>query len=324
MTTLGKYRHLAQSSTAAGHFCILAIDHRENLRADLARHSGGDIGDDDLIAFKRGIIEALLPEASAVLTDPAFGIGVGVAGGYLSGRAGLLAPLEVTDYSVHPSRRQLQMLPGWSVTKIKRVGASGVKLLVFYHPDTPAAETVRAQVAAAVEDCHREDIPLYLEPIAYSPDEAQPLASADLLRILIDAAQTFSALGVDVLKLQFPVNVHHERAESDWRAALRDLDAACGAPWALLSAGVDYDTFRRQAQLACEAGASGVIVGRAVWSDAEHYHGAARAAWLQTVARARMTELADICAAGRDWRERVAAPDTPPDWYMRYGDNAAP
>jgi tagatose-1,6-bisphosphate aldolase len=318
MTTLGKYRHLMQASTAAGHFCILAIDHRENLRADLQKHSGGSIDDATIIAFKRDIIRALLPAASGLLTDPAFGIGSGIVGGYIDGRVGLLSPLEVTDYTLHPSRRSLERLPGWSVRKIKQVGGSGVKLLVFYHPDTPAAATVRAEVAVVVEECRREDIPLYLEPIAYSPDESQVLTNADLLRVLLDAAHTFSAMGVDVLKLQFPVDAKQDTDEGRWRAALRELDAACAVPWALLSAGVDYATFERQARLACKAGASGVIVGRAVWSDAEKYAGAARTAWLESVGRERMGRLAALCAAGQSWQARTPAPVITPDWYAGY------
>jgi len=89
-------------------------------------------------------------------------------------------------------------------------------------------------------------------------------------------------------------------------------------PWALLSAGVDYPTFARQAQLACEAGASGVIVGRAVWSEAVKLHGDERENFLNTIARQRMQELSDICAAtATDWRTKVAKPDTALDWYTR-------
>src|SRR5688572_13445235 len=171
MTTLGKYRHLTQCSTDAGHFCVLAIDHRDNLLAELNKHAGKTLTDAEFIAFKREVIAALAGGASALLSDPAFGFGPGIADGYVTGRLGLLSPLEVTDYGLHPSRRQLTMIPNWSVTRIKRVGAQGVKLIVFYHPGTQAARTVCDQVARVVSDCADEDIPLFLEPIAYSPDE---------------------------------------------------------------------------------------------------------------------------------------------------------
>jgi len=90
-------------------------------------------------------------------------------------------------------------------------------------------------------------------------------------------------------------------------------------PWALLSAGVDYPTFRRQAELACEAGASGVIAGRAIWAEAVALQGEAREAFLAGAARGRMAELAAIVrAAGTSWRDRVPVPDSAFDWYARY------
>ncbi len=322
MTTVGKFRHLMQSSTEAGHFSILAIDHRDNLLEELNRHAPTPLTDADFVAFKQAVIRLLAPEASAVLTDPVYGIGPGIADGALSGRLGLLSPLEVTDYSTHPSRRALNFIPGWSVAKIKRIGASGVKLLVYYHPESDTSLTVRDVVSRVVEQCTREDIPLFLEPIAFSPDERRALTSAELRAVVVDSARTFSALGVDILKLQFPLDVKEQPHSDDWRAALAEVDAACTVPWALLSAGVDYDTFYRQSELACAAGASGVIVGRAVWAEATKLQGAARDEFLRTVALRRMSELAALCASSaRDWRTRVTSPDFGLRWYEHYGSD---
>ncbi|MBZ0307911.1 MAG: tagatose-bisphosphate aldolase, partial [Anaerolineae bacterium] len=78
-------------------------------------------------------------------------------------------------------------------------------------------------------------------------------------------------------------------------------------PWTLLSAGVDYPTFRRQTEFACRAGASGVIVGRAVWAEAVRLQGEARDHFLSHEAAARIRELGELCAAyGTDWRQKVS------------------
>ena len=120
--------------------------------------------------------------------------------------------------------------------------------------------------------------------------------------------------------MQFPVDAAQSDDEGEWRAACAEVDAACSVPWALLSAGVDYTTFARQAQVACEAGASGVIVGRAVWAEAVSLTGAERGDFLWGEGRARMTELAGICAKyGRPWMERVAPPEGGGRWYETYG-----
>ena len=54
-----------------------------------------------------------------------------------------------------------------------------------------------------------------------------------------------------------------------WREACDELDEASALPWVLLSGGVDETTFEAQVSTACDAGASGVLVGRSVWADAD-------------------------------------------------------
>ncbi|NDJ60442.1 MAG: hypothetical protein GYB67_04910 [Chloroflexi bacterium] len=129
-TSIGTYRHLAQCSTPSGHFAILAVDHRGNLRQQLEKHAAsagaGQVTERTMTAFKQEVTNYLAPYASAVLTDPDYGFGPGIAEGTIGGKLGLLAPLEITDYGVHPSLRALNMIPGWTVGKIKRAGGSGV------------------------------------------------------------------------------------------------------------------------------------------------------------------------------------------------------
>src|SRR5215813_7276242 len=296
MTTPGKYRHLAQCSSPAGHFNILAIDHRGNLLSSLQEHSPKPVTEAEFIDFKRQVMRHLLPWSTAVLTDPEFGFGPGIADGTLLGQVGLLSPLEVTDYTDHPSRRVTNMIEEWSVGKIKRIGGSGVKLLLYYHPEAANAEGQREIVASVSEECDRFDIPFFLEPITYSLDTTKPLPNAELRQIVIEDAGTFSRMGIDVLKTEFPLNVAQEGDESVWATALKELDAACAVPWALLSAGTSYEIFRRQVEQACRAGASGVIAGRAIWSEAIGLQGEARETFLATTARQRMEELSIICS----------------------------
>lgn len=319
MTTLGRYRHLQQCSTPAGHFVILAVDHRGNLQAELNRQRSEPISDADFIAFKAQILKHLTPPASAVLTDPTYGFAPGIAGSYLPANIGLLSPLEVTDYSIHPSRRALKFIPNWSVEKIKRVGAAGVKLLIYYHPAADNLRALQVLVEKVLDDCRRFDIPLFLEPIAYSLDEHTPLHSSQLQEIVIEAGRVFSRMGVDVLKLQFPCDPKDEPNEDVWRTALNQLDSVCMCPWALLSGGVDFATFARQAELACEAGASGVIAGRAIWADAIAMQGKEREIFLATTAKQRLDELRLICSLkARDWRKRVRTPNVPLNWHETY------
>ncbi len=319
MTTTGKFRHLSRTATPAGHFCVMAVDHRTNLREKLDAAAPVPYTDADFMAFKRDVTQALAPHATAVLTDPAFGIGHGVADGTLHGRLGLLAPIEVTDYGRHPSQREVEYIPGWYVEQIKLSGGDGVKMLLPYHPTDGTADEKHAAVQHIVADCARWDIPFFLEPIPYSPDPSVSLPNTDLLEISVGMCQTFTAMGVDVLKLPFPVDANQSRDPGEWAAACEAVDAACGVPWALLSAGVDFATFKAQAEVACKAGASGVIVGRAVWGEAVTHQGAGRAVFLAETAASRMQSLAEVCVAhATPWYGRVTPPDSRIDWYKAY------
>lgn len=320
MTSLGKYRHLMHTATPGGHFVVLAIDHRTNLLDALNKHTAQPLTDAQFVAYKQAIIDALAPFASAVLTDPAYGIGAGVASRAIPGQVGLLAPLEVTDYDLHPSRRAIHYIPDWSVRKIKRCGGDGVKLLLPYHPDADNAADKHAVVRRIVDECGAEDIPFFLEPIAYSLHPARGLATAELRQITLTMARTFSRMGVDVLKLQFPVDPAQESDENAWRAACGAVSQACETvPWALLSAGVDFDTFALQAQTACAAGASGVIVGRAVWNESVSLQGTERHDFIRGACIERIALLANICAQhARPFFTVSAAPHVEPDWYQAY------
>lgn len=320
MTTIGKYRHLSRVANSKGHFIVLAIDHRGNLRTDLKEYAGAEYYDEQFAAYKQQVIGHLSPMASGMLLDPAYGIARAVATGHLSGQQGLLAPLEETDYSLAPGARPLEFLPGWTIPKIKRSGADGVKLLLPFNPEATNADTKRATVEQIIAECARHDIPFFLEPIAHALDESQKLPNDELRRLSVAMAEEFSAMGVDVLKMAFPLDVRQEPDEAVWRDACAELDTACKVPWALLSAGVDFDTFLRQTRIAAEAGSSGVIVGRALWAESVRLQGEERETFLATTARARFEQLNEACAAGPSWTERVSPPDTSFNWYEPYGD----
>jgi tagatose 1,6-diphosphate aldolase len=168
--------------------------------------------------------------------------------------------------------------------------------------------------------CRAEDIPLCLEPLSYSLDPAKKkLASDELRRVVIESARRLVTPGVDVLKAEFPFDVTAESNEAVWAEACAELTAACPAPWVLLSAGVNYETYLRQVAVACRAGASGVAAGRAVWKEATALTDDARVHFLTTTARARMTRLTALCEAlARPWTEVYEAPEVNAEWYASH------
>lgn len=309
----GKYRHLARCAPD-GVFTILAIDHRRNLWESLAQHA--PLTDAGFTDFKQGVIAGAAGEATAILTDPEYGLPAAMLRPGFAQR-GLLLPLEVTDYSLHPGRRAFRPIPGWSVEAIRRAGGDGVKLLLYYHPDAANAATQREVVARTVADCAVHDLPLFLEPIAFSPDPDQPLTGAAFSQVVIESARVFCGMGIDVLKAEYPASPGVDIAAQD--AALAELSAICAAyyvPWALLSAGVTYAEFTAQTRRACASGASGVIAGRALWGEAVALHGAARADFVAGECARRVAELSAICQqSARHWQMLLPAPALVGEWW---------
>jgi len=129
-------------------------------------------------------------------------------------------------------------------------------------------------------------------------------------------------LGPDVLKLEFPVDSNLEPDDAKWAEACESVSRASPCPWAVLSAGVDFDTFARQVEVACKSGASGFIGGRAVWKEGISMPEGEREPWLKKVAAARLARLTEITNQyARPWREYYPdlAKAAPEGWYISYG-----
>jgi tagatose-1,6-bisphosphate aldolase len=99
--------------------------------------------------------------------------------------------------------------------------------------------------------------------------------------VVVETARRLVVPGVDVLKAEFPLDITAEPQERIWAEACSELTAASPVPWVLLSASVDFETFLRMLTVACQSGASGVAVGRAVWQEAAGLTGEKRLAFLR-------------------------------------------
>jgi tagatose-1,6-bisphosphate aldolase len=202
------------------------------------------------------------------------------------------------------------------------MGADAVKLLLYYHPDAENAETQERLLMEVAENCLDADLPLFLETLAFAIDAPDSTLTGESRRdVVVRTARRLTALGGDVLKCEFPYDASVTDRER-WRDACAELDEASAIPWVILSAGVDDATFEAQAEAACTAGASGVMVGRSVWQESVSMAPAERDAWLASDGSARLQRLAAIVDAGaRPWRTRSPLLEQPgPDesWYEGY------
>jgi tagatose-1,6-bisphosphate aldolase len=312
--TIGKLRGLQQCTSPRGTFTCLALDHRQNLR----RANPAFNADAELSRFKLEVTAGLADLATAVLLDPEVSAAQAVAAGALPGDTGLVVAVESTGYGGSPTARQSQILPGWSVEKAKRMGAAMIKLLVYYHPDSPTAAEIEAFVRQVAAECTRLDLGLMLEPLSYALEAEKKLTSAEKFHVVCETARRLVVPGVEVLKAEFPLDTAEDREESKWAEACAAISAASPAPWIVLSAAVDFETYLRQVEIACRAGASGCAVGRAVWQEAVQLDGQARLDFLRTTGRERLGRLAEVCRQrGRPVTDFYST-TVPFDWYQTY------
>ena len=285
--TAARARRLDEIAGPDGVIVGAAVDHRDSLRAAMAKKGMPAPSDVELSNLKVQIAAALAPAATIVLLDAETSAAQALAMGALPGDVALGVPLEAQGYE-DADVPVTTFLAGWSPAQAVRLGASACKLLLPYRVDEP--EQVAAQdavVRRAVAECRAAGVALILEPIAAKQE------------LIVEGARRLAGFGPDVLKVQHPGSAD----------ACQELDEACGwaVPWVLLGGGADPETLERQVEEACRAGASGFVVGRTLWDGALESPDT-----LETVSRPLLERLGAVAREhATPWRERVGVFSAP-------------
>ena len=310
--TIGKIRGLQQIASPDGIFTMCAMDHRGSLRSMINEEHPEEVGYAAMVERKLELCSSLAEYASAVLLDPIFGAAQCLSRGILPRSTGLLVSIEASGYGGQTGHRVTGLLSNWGVEKIKRMGASAVKILVYYRPDLKQlAKQQLDTVNMVAEECIKYDLPFLAEPKSYpigNEIDNSPEFAGLKERLVIETARDITALPVDVLKAEFPADLHYRKDRSELVELCRQLDAASRVPWVILSAGVDFELFCQQVEIACQAGASGFLGGRAIWQEAMHIDDAReRVQYLSTVGIDRLKRVTEIAS-------KHAVP-----WYRKFG-----
>ena len=305
--SIGKLRGLQQMADADGILAMCAMDHRGSMQRLIRPDAPEAVEYEELVKYKLDLTRALAPHATAVLLDPIYGAAQAISAGKLPASTGLLVSLEETGYETEAQGRVTTLLSGWSAQKVRRMGASAVKILLYYRPDLEEnAARQREVVRRVAEACAEVDLPFLLEPIVYPVFESErdPAFFASLKgELVVRSARDLTPLGVDVLKSEFPEDLRYQQDEDRLREACERLDDASRVPWILLSAGVTFEEFERQVEIACRAGASGFLCVRAVWEEAMRIpDGSDRRRWLSSIGVERLRRLHGLAAEhGSPW-----------------------
>jgi len=281
-----------------GRLLMIAMDQRGSLKKMIDKNAPDAVTDSRMLDVKRDLFTILAPVGSAVLIDPQSYFELrkeGVAQPVLK-NTGVLLSQEETGYEALGTGRVTSLMPGWGPGLTKKEDADAAKLLLYYLPDDSDAMKKQEELLKRVyEECKAHDLLFLLEPLSYG---AKPEEKAD---VVVETARRLQPY-CDILKMEFPSGSADQTQQA---LDCKRLNDAIKIPWVLLSAGVDFEAYEKQVELASKTGASGFLGGRAIWKESVPLPPAERARFLKQTGTARAIRLIKLVEMhGSRWTDK--------------------
>jgi tagatose 1,6-diphosphate aldolase len=288
LTTL-ELRSMAKILTPGGRMLIVAADQRNGMKAVMtdAPDGPGSITVEQLADAKADIVTHLANYGPAILLDPEVALPMIVAEGVIAHDTGLVVGMDASGFETIDGLQYTRYVGGVTPRTVRELGGDAAKMLFYMRPDKQDENSrVVGEIRDLVEACAAEGLLLIVEILVYKLEgETDEEYKAAFPQLIIDSARLSVAAGAKVLKLQYPGSAE---------AAAAVTAAAAGAPWAVLSAGVDHATFIQQVATAVANGASGAMAGRSLWKDSLAVSATTREELLTTRALPRLKELQSV------------------------------
>jgi sulfofructosephosphate aldolase len=288
LTTIER-RGMTAISTPAGRMLIVAADQRNGMRAAMTDAPGGpdSISVAELAAAKADVLRYLANNAPAILLDPEVALPAVVDDGVLARGTSLVVGMDASGYEIADGLRYCRLVPGMTARRVRELGGDVAKMLWYIRPDRQGAGSrVAREMRDLIKECAEEGLLLIVELLTYPLEgESEQDYAAEFPGLVAAGAQQAVACGAKVLKLQYPGSAE---------ACAAVTQAAGGVPWAVLSAGVDHETFLEQVTIAMANGAAGAMAGRSLWKDSLSVSHHLRRDYLTGRALPRLWKLADV------------------------------
>jgi tagatose 1,6-diphosphate aldolase len=285
-------RGMTAISTPAGRVLIVAADQRNGMKAAMKDAPAGpeSISTAELAEAKADLVRYLANNAPAILLDPEVALPAVIDDGVLARGTSLVVGMDASGFEVADGLRYTRYVPGVSPRQVRELGGDVAKMLFYLRPDKQDTDSrVAQEMRELVAACEDEGLLLIVEILTYRlDDETDEDYAAAFPSLVADGARLAVESGAKVLKLQYP-------GSAEGCAVV--TVAADGVPWAVLSAGVDHDTFIKQVSIAMANGASGAMAGRSLWKDSLSVSHDLRREYLTSRALPRLHQLADVVDA---------------------------
>lgn len=285
LTTLER-RGMAAISTPGGKMLIVAADQRNGMKAVMndAPDGPSSITAQQLSDAKADLVRYLGNAAPAILLDPEVALPRVADEGVLSRDTALVVGLDASGFETVDGLRYTQFVPGMTPHRARELGGDVAKMLWYMRPDRQdAGSRVADEIRELVKACTDEGLLLIVEILVYRLEgESEEAYAAAFPGLVAESARLSVECGAKVLKLQYPGSAE---------ASVAVTEASAGVPWAVLSAGVDHETFIKQVEIAVANGAGGAMAGRSLWKDSMAVSAETREHLLTTRALPRLQEL---------------------------------
>ncbi|MFC6356368.1 hypothetical protein [Luethyella okanaganae] len=288
-------RALQSISTPKGNMLIVAADQRNGMKAVIKDAPNGSdaITREELAEVKADLVRYLANHAPAILLDPEVALPAIVDDGVLARDTALVVGLDASGFETVDGLRYTRYVSGVTPRTVRELGGDVAKMLFYTRPDKQdESSRVAQEIRDLVASCEAEGLLLIVELLTYQLEgESDEEYAAAFPALVADGAALAVACGSKILKLQYPGSAEASAAVTE---------AATGVPWAVLSAGVDHETFIGQVSTAIANGAAGAMAGRSLWKDSLSADPALREELLTSRALPRLRELADAVDGRRD------------------------
>ena len=238
----------------SGGFSMLAVDQREAMRLMFAAAGvPAPVTDRHLTDFKVNAAKILSPYASAILVDQQFCYHQIVEQNAIAKSCAMIVAADEFIPGNGIPVDSVVIDNGVDAQAVKRDGGKALKLLVLWRSDEDPAQRLE-MVRNFNQLCHANGL--------------RPPRRGDVFdreKAIIEAAKELGDSGADLYKVEMPL--YGKGTQQALLNASQKLNEQINMPWVILSSGVDEKLFPRAVSVAMQAGASGFLAGRAVWSS---------------------------------------------------------
>jgi len=246
----------------SGGFSMLAVDQREAMRLMFAAAGvPAPVTDRHLTDFKVNAAKILSPYASAILVDQQFCYHQIVEQNAIAKSCAMIVAADEFIPGNGIPVDSVVIDKGVDAQAVKRDGGKALKLLVLWRSDEDPAQRLE-MVRNFNQLCHANGLLSIIEPVVRPPRRGDVF---DREQAIIEAAKELGDSGADLYKVEMPL--YGKGTQQTLLNASQKLNEQINMPWVILSSGVDEKLFPRAVSVAMQAGASGFLAGRAVWSS---------------------------------------------------------